>query len=119
MRKDASTWTGRLFAAASLAVIFGYVPYHLYTRSGLARTLSLRQELASVRVANDRAAADNERLAREAKALREDDLAVERVARRELGWVRPGEIVFQIEDRGAGGHAQAPLAAGVHGGSSF
>jgi cell division protein FtsB len=40
--------------------------------------------------------AENERLVREAAALRDDLGAVERVARAELGWVRPGEIVVDL-----------------------
>jgi cell division protein FtsB len=74
----------------------GYIPYHVYARSGLARTLELRRDLRALRARNAQLAADNERLAREAAALREDTAAIERVARVELGWVRPGEIVVDL-----------------------
>jgi cell division protein FtsB len=73
-----------------------YIPYHVYARSGLARMLVLRRDLASLRARNAQLAADNDRLAREAEALRSDPGAIERVARAELGWVRPGEIIVDL-----------------------
>jgi cell division protein FtsB len=74
----------------------GYIPYHVYARSGLARTLELRRDLRALRARNAQLQAENQRLAREAQALREDTAAIERVARTELGWVRPGEIVVDL-----------------------
>ncbi|HVU51025.1 MAG TPA: septum formation initiator family protein [Polyangia bacterium] len=74
----------------------GYVPYHVYARSGLARTLVLRRDLKTLRARNAQLAAENDRLAREAEALRDDPEAIERVARAELGWVRPGEIIVDL-----------------------
>ena len=44
------------------------------------------------------AAAQNERLRREVQALRRDLGAIELAARDELGLVKPGEVVFQIEE---------------------
>jgi cell division protein FtsB len=99
MRRDTKTWAGRLTAAAVVAFVLAYVPYHLYARSGLARTIALRRDLAALRVRNRELAADNDRLAREAAALRDDPAAVERVARAELGWVKPGELVVDLGAR--------------------
>ncbi len=39
------------------------------------------------------------RLRREVKALRGDPAALERAAREELGYVRPGEIVYKLDER--------------------
>lgn len=101
MRRDArKTWLLRGVAAIALALTFGYLPYHLHARSGFARFLQLRADLASLQAHNARLLEENERLSREAEALRSDPRAVERVARAELGWVRPGEVVF---DLGSGG----------------
>ena len=52
MRRETKTWAGRLFAAAAVAFVLAYVPYHLYARSGLARTLALRRDLAALRAHN-------------------------------------------------------------------
>src|SRR5205085_6192707 len=97
MRRETKTWAGRLFAAGALALVLAYLLYHLYARSGLARTLALRRDLAALRAHNRELAQENDRLAREAAALREDAAAVERVARIELGWVKPGEIVVVLD----------------------
>jgi cell division protein FtsB len=96
MRRETKTWVGRVAAAAVVTFALGYIPYHVYARSGLARTLTLRRDLTALRAHNRELAAENERLAREAEALRSDPAAVERVARAELGWVRPGEIIVDL-----------------------
>ena len=96
MRRDTKTWAGRLGAALAVALVLSYGPYHLYARSGLARTIALRRELTTLEARNRDLAAENERLAREAAALRDDPAALERVARVELGWVRPGELVLEM-----------------------
>jgi cell division protein FtsB len=52
---------------------------------------ALEQSLADVR-------AENARLREEARRLREDPSAVEDLARRELGLIKPGEKLFIIKD---------------------
>ena len=42
--------------------------------------------------------AENARLREQARRLRDDPAAVEEIARRELGLIRPGEKVFIIKD---------------------
>ncbi|HLK91304.1 MAG TPA: septum formation initiator family protein [Polyangia bacterium] len=109
MRRETKTWAGRLVAAAVVAFVLAFVPYHLYARSGLAKTLTLSRDLRALRARNHELRAENDRLEREAEALRSDPAAIERVARSDLGWVRPGEIVV---DLGA-----APAGAGASGGA--
>ena len=58
---------GRGAAAALVMVALGYIPYHVYARSGLARTLVLRRDLRGLRARNAELAAENERLAHEAE----------------------------------------------------
>jgi cell division protein FtsB len=96
MRRETKTWVGRVAAAAVVSAVLAYIPYHVYARSGLARTLALRRDLAALRARNQDLRVENERLAREAEALRDDPAAIERVARAELGWVKPGEIVVDL-----------------------
>jgi cell division protein FtsB len=86
----------RCAAALLLAATFGYGPYYLYAKSGFARYLQLRRDLAGIQGKNERLRLQVERLAREAFALRGDPHAVERVARADLGWVRPGEVIFEL-----------------------
>ena len=56
-----------------------------------AQYRGLEQSLADLR-------GDNARLREEARRLREDPTAVEEVARRELGLIKPGEKLFVIKD---------------------
>ncbi len=42
--------------------------------------------------------AENARLKEEARRLREDPTAIEELARRDLGLIRPGEKVFIVKD---------------------
>jgi cell division protein FtsB len=88
-------------AAGALALTFGYGPYHLYARSGFARYLRLCEDLRVVRTQNARLRLENERLARDAQAVTTDVRALERVARAELGWVLPGEVIFDLPDLAA------------------
>lgn len=96
MRRETKTWAGRLAAAGVVVFVLAYVPYHIYVKSGLRRTIDLRHDLTALRAHNQELAAENERLAREAEALRTDPAAIERVARDELGWVRAGEVVVDL-----------------------
>ncbi len=64
---------------------------------GFRRYLSLRQEVAALDARNQSLGAQNEALRREIAALRSDPAALERVAREELNFVKPGEIVFHLE----------------------
>ena len=92
-------WILRVLAAFALAATFGYGPYYLYANSGFARYLQLRRDLVAMEARNARLRAETQRLAREAEALRTNPRAVERVARADLGWVRPGEVVFDMGRR--------------------
>ena len=81
-----------------MAIALGWLPYQLFGASGLSKLIQLRGELAHVR-------ADNVELRKKNRALRaelglyddDDQGAVERIARDELGLVKPGEIVFKVE----------------------
>jgi cell division protein FtsB len=109
MRRETKKWAGRIAAAVLVTFALAYIPYHVYARSGLARTIALRRDLAALRARNRELAAENERLAREAEALRSDPAAIERVARADLGWVKPGEIVVELARRAEPKRA-APVA---------
>jgi cell division protein FtsB len=67
---------------------------------GLMATLRARHEYRelAVTIANQRL--ENARLADQARRLRDDPRAIEEVARRELGLIRPGEKVFIVKDVG-------------------
>ena len=71
---------------------------------GLLATLRARREYDELSATIARERTENARLREQARRLREDPAAIEEIARRELGLIRPGEKVFIIKDI-------APLAA--------
>ncbi|MDQ3032877.1 MAG: septum formation initiator family protein [Myxococcota bacterium] len=74
------------------------VPLLVTGDQGLPRYRALRDELAEVERINERTREEVRHLHIEARALRSDERAIERVARDELGMVRDGEIVFQFPE---------------------
>jgi cell division protein FtsB len=83
-----------LFAAASGAVATSTA---LDSR-GLRRYSKLKQEVASLRARNADLAEVNLRLAREVDALQRDPVYQERAVREELGLIRPGELVLELDE---------------------
>jgi cell division protein FtsB len=64
---------------------------------GFRRYLELRQAVNSLESRNADLREENARSVREVEALQKDRPALERAAREELGFVRPGEIVLNLE----------------------
>ncbi len=64
---------------------------------GFRRAARLRSQVEALRRANRQLGDDNAALTREINAQRVDARATERAVREELGYVRPGELVFQVE----------------------
>jgi len=96
-RRALRVWATRFLAAGVLALAFGYVPYRVLGERGLRRALALEDEAREQRSRIAQLREDNAALRREVQALRTDLETIEQVARDELGMVKPGEEVFQIE----------------------
>ena len=65
---------------------------------GLLAMIQARQEFRNLEQSLADVRAENARLRDEARRLREDPSAVEDLARRELGLIKPGEQLFIIKD---------------------
>jgi cell division protein FtsB len=65
---------------------------------GLLAMLRARHQYDELADTIARQRAENARLREEARRLREDPSAIEEVARRDLGLIRPGEKVFIVKD---------------------
>ena len=65
---------------------------------GLLAMLRARHEYDDLAAAIARQRAENVRLRDTARRLRDDPTAIEEIARRELGLIRPGERVFIVKD---------------------
>ena len=66
---------------------------------GLLTLLKARRDFDAVEQALQGARQENVELRDEARRLREDANAIEEIARRELGLIKPGEKLFIIRDR--------------------
>jgi cell division protein FtsB len=92
---------GRRIVIAYVGALLALAVLSALDPNGLRRDLRLREEVHRLREENRRIADSNARLSREARALRSDPAALERAAREELRFVKPGEVVFRLDDGGA------------------
>ncbi len=65
---------------------------------GLLAMIKTRQEYRSLEQALSDARGTNAKLREQARRLREDPDAIEEIARRELGLIKPGEKLFIVKD---------------------
>jgi cell division protein FtsB len=65
---------------------------------GLLALLQARREYSALERSLERARTENADLREMARRLREDPNAIEEQARRELGLIKPGEMLFIIKD---------------------
>ena len=65
---------------------------------GFLAMLKARQQYRTLEASLARSRAENAQLRDQARRLREDPQAIEDIARRELGLIRPGEKLFIVKD---------------------
>jgi cell division protein FtsB len=70
----------------------------LVGEKGLLTMLKARQQYRMLEASLVASKAQNARLREEARRLKEDPSAIEDLARRELGLIKPGEMLFIIKD---------------------
>ncbi len=68
--------------------------------AGLRKHHALSADVARISAENEQLREKNQRLRREARALAGDPAALERAAREELGYVRPGERIYDLAPSG-------------------
>jgi cell division protein FtsB len=96
-RDQLGPWGWRLVAAAMVAALLAWVPWLVYESDGYVRLRTMQGQRTDLERGNERRRLENEALRRELRRLRHDPEALGGVARDELGLVRPGEIVLQLE----------------------
>ena len=70
----------------------------LVGEKGLIAMMKARQDYRALELSIAQARAENAQLREEARRLREDPTAIEEIARRELGLIKPGEKLFIVRD---------------------
>ena len=93
-RKAVSLALFLILAASALNALFG--------DRGLLVLLKVRQEIESLDREIAMLRAENQRILEEIHSLKTSPLAVERLARENLGLVKPGEVVLLIREAGDG-----------------
>lgn len=88
----------RLLRHALVFFTFVIVVDAVAGEKGLLALLQARREYAALERSLARARGENADLREQARRLREDPNAVEEQARRELGLIKPGEMLFIIKD---------------------
>lgn len=83
----------------AVAIAFMLAVGSLSAEGGFRRYARLKRDLHALEEKNARLTADNARLKREVQRVRTEPAAIERAAREQLGLVRSGEIVFNLEAR--------------------
>jgi cell division protein FtsB len=71
----------------------------LVGEKGLLEMMRARRQHTELSSSITRLRSENSRMREEARRLREDPSAVEELARKELGFIRPGELLFVVKDR--------------------
>jgi cell division protein FtsB len=88
--------SGRALSAVLLAVIAMVTLSALFGEHGIPHLLALRAERQTLGQTAFTLFQENERLREQITRLKTDDLYVEGLARKQLGLVRPNEIVYRF-----------------------
>jgi cell division protein FtsB len=88
----------RLLRHALIFITLVIVVDAIAGEKGLLALLEARKEYAALERSLERARAENAELRETARRLREDPRAIEEQARRDLGLIRPGEVLFIVKN---------------------
>lgn len=92
----------RLVLALVIVVALAILPYQAIDSDSVAMLERMRGNLGGAKERLAAVEAQNARLRTEIEMLRRDPRAVEEFARRDLGMVRPGELLIKIDSRERG-----------------
>ena len=78
-----------------LFLIFGFFTF--FGDKGIIHLLHLKKEFVRVKDANVKIEEENRKLREEVKRLQYEKRYIEEIARKELGMVKEGEVIYQFE----------------------
>jgi cell division protein FtsB len=84
-----------LIVALALLLILGLVTF--FGENGILHLLRLKKEMGRIKEANLQLEKENEGLKEEVRKLKQEKKYIEEIARKELGMVKEGEIIYQFE----------------------
>ena len=88
----------RLLSAALAIVVCTILANALFGNRGLVATIRAREQFRELEASLERLRAENAHMRDEVRLLREDPSTIDEIARRDLGLMSPGEMVFIIRD---------------------
>ncbi len=78
--------------------------FTFFGEKGIFSLLRNQKEVARIKEKNVKLEEENQRLREEVKRLQTDKRYIEEIARKELGMVKEGEIIYQFDDKKSKSH---------------
>ncbi|NWG04138.1 MAG: septum formation initiator family protein [Syntrophaceae bacterium] len=78
-------------------LIFGALTF--FGEKGMLQLYRLKKEITQIKERNIKLEEENQKLREEVKRLQRDKRYIEEIARKELGMVKEGEIIYQFDDQ--------------------
>jgi len=79
----------------SFLLILGLLTF--FGEKGILHLFRIQKELARIQEANKKMEEENQKLKEEVRRLQQEKRYIEEIARRELGMVKKGEIIYQFD----------------------
>jgi len=73
--------------------------FTFFGEKGIFNLLRIQKEVAKIKEKNVKLEEENQKLREEVKRLQTDRRYIEEIARKELGMVKEGEIIYQFDDK--------------------
>ncbi len=87
----------RKLATAAVAIVAAWMAFHvIFGANGMVVYQSKKAEYSQVQTDVESLQKENDRLNKEVEALRTDSRAIEKAAREEFGYARPGEVIYLL-----------------------
>jgi cell division protein FtsL len=87
-----------LLLIVSFILILGFLIS--FGERGIIQRLRLQKELGRLKETNTKMAEENQKLKEEVRRLQTEKKYIEEIARKELGMVKQGEIIYQFDTTG-------------------
>lgn len=90
---------GKILMGALIVVSIGLIVTAVVAKHGLLTYLEMNERRKSMQADLSNIQKENEQLKKEIGALKSDPDTIEKIAREELGMVKPGEVLYRIEKK--------------------
>ncbi len=90
-----------------VAIVLTLAALLVFGQRGIAHLVTLQDQFSNLEAENQRMARENERLKHEIELLQDNLAYIEDIARKQLGLVKKGELVYQLQP-GENGPTDSP-----------